>query len=167
MNENTTITGKRRNGLAFRLRRILLSRMPPALTKHSGLVDTWGRRNRKHHDRPCRECGKQFHPREDTKKFCSRKCACIHLGKSRRVAESWWIDDAGYEHGKVWRNGRRVWVKRHRWIMEQHLERLLKPSEDVHHKDENKLNNDLSNLELLDHGKHSSLHNANRKRSAK
>ena len=46
-------------------------------------------------------------------------------------------------------NGRRKTVREHRLVMEQHLGRFLLPTEVVHHKDENKLNNDISNLELF------------------
>jgi hypothetical protein len=38
----------------------------------------------------------------------------------------------------------------HRFVMAMHLERRLLPGEVVMHKDGNKLNNDLSNLELGD-----------------
>lgn len=41
------------------------------------------------------------------------------------------------------------YVMTHRLIMEKHLGRYLDPKEVVHHIDGNKLNNDISNLELL------------------
>jgi len=51
-------------------------------------------------------------------------------------------------------------VKRvHRHVMEQYLGRELHPWEVVHHKDRNKENNDISNLELTDWGHHTSRHN--------
>ncbi len=40
------------------------------------------------------------------------------------------------------------YVREHRLVMEKHLGRYLLPTEVVHHKDENPLNNELSNLEL-------------------
>ena len=65
--------------------------------------------------------------------------------------------------GTIWIDEHtRIQVKRHRWLMEQKIGRKLLPNEDVHHKDENKLNNDLNNLEIIDHGKHSSYHNKKR-----
>jgi hypothetical protein len=46
----------------------------------------------------------------------------------------------------------------HVLAMENLLGRRLRPNEIVHHKDENRTNNDLSNLELLSRGEHSRLH---------
>ena len=45
-----------------------------------------------------------------------------------------------------------------RYIVEQHLNRELLPTEQVHHKDGDFLNNDISNLEVLDESEHFSLH---------
>jgi hypothetical protein len=44
--------------------------------------------------------------------------------------------------------------------MEQHLGRALEPWEHVHHKDGNKLNNELANLELVEIGEHAVLTHA-------
>lgn len=49
------------------------------------------------------------------------------------------------------------YIRLHRLIMSEHIGRPLKENEEVHHKDGNTFNNDLSNLELLDHSVHSSL----------
>jgi hypothetical protein len=46
-----------------------------------------------------------------------------------------------------------------RLLMEQHLNRKLKPNEDVHHIDGDVTNNDISNLQVLDHVEHEKLHN--------
>lgn len=42
--------------------------------------------------------------------------------------------------------------------MEEHIGRRLKPDEVVHHKDENKENNDLNNLQLMTKSEHASHH---------
>ncbi len=44
--------------------------------------------------------------------------------------------------------GKRGYVREHRLVMEKHLGRFLEPTEIIHHKDQNRENNDLSNLEL-------------------
>jgi hypothetical protein len=46
----------------------------------------------------------------------------------------------------------------HRLVMEKHLGRRLKWYEVVHHKDEDKKNNDFDNLEVVLLPKHSSMH---------
>lgn len=46
----------------------------------------------------------------------------------------------------------------HRFIMEQHLGRKLSSDEIVHHRDENKLNNDITNLEIMTRSEHASHH---------
>lgn len=46
----------------------------------------------------------------------------------------------------------------HRYVMEQHLGRKLRSDEIVHHRDENKLNNDISNLEVMDRAQHAYHH---------
>jgi hypothetical protein len=49
------------------------------------------------------------------------------------------------------------YIRLHRLIMVEYIGRPLKENEEVHHKDGNTFNNDLSNLELLDHNVHSSI----------
>lgn len=55
----------------------------------------------------------------------------------------------------------------HRMIMEHHIGRPLKPWEVVHHKDGNKCNNRLRNLEIMLTNAHSSLHSTGRRQLCK
>lgn len=55
-------------------------------------------------------------------------------------------------------NGKAKIVSYPRILMEEKLGRPLEPYEDVHHKDENKLNNNIENLELINHGMHQRQH---------
>ena len=59
------------------------------------------------------------------------------------------------EHPKATKNH---YVLLHRIIMENSLGRMLKDNEVVHHKDHNKKNNSLDNLELLNAKEHVSKH---------
>lgn len=45
-----------------------------------------------------------------------------------------------------------------KYLMENELGRQMMPNEEVHHKDENPLNNDISNLEIRLHGEHQAEH---------
>lgn len=59
------------------------------------------------------------------------------------------------EHPYAHVNG---YVYGHRLVMEKHLGRYLEPNEMVHHKDDNKRNNRLNNLELTTNRAHSGHH---------
>ena len=60
-----------------------------------------------------------------------------------------------HEHPKANKFG---YVLLHRLIVENFLGKILKDDEIVHHKDENKKNNDPSNLQVMDKRDHSRLH---------
>lgn len=68
--------------------------------------------------------------------------------------KGWLNARSGYREVKV--NGRNV--REHRWVMERHLGRKLLPYELVHHKDGNKTNNSIDNLELVGWGEHTINH---------
>ena len=70
-----------------------------------------------------------------------------------------WLNQRGYIEVKE--NGKSC--KQHRKIMEKHLGRLLLSSEDVHHINGIKTDNRIENLEVLPHGKHTTVTNGNRK----
>lgn len=72
-----------------------------------------------------------------------------------------WIDKAGYvyvrapEHPTVYANG---FYPEHRLVVEKAIGRSLSRDEHVHHRDGDKQNNDLSNLEVLTAREHGLLH---------
>ena len=55
-------------------------------------------------------------------------------------------------------NGKQSGMFYSRWLMQEHLGRKLERHEEVHHKDGNKLNDSLDNLEVVSRTKHSKLH---------
>lgn len=60
-------------------------------------------------------------------------------------------------HPHATKNG---YVLKHRVVVENHLGRVLEDWEVVHHKDGNKLNNDISNLEVLSQQEHARIHSS-------
>jgi len=77
-----------------------------------------------------------------------------------------------YSEDKKSFNGRKIFIQNdyeciddgtgvkyiHRLMMEKHLQRPLTPSEEVHHMDENKRHNEISNFELKSKSGHARHH---------
>lgn len=59
------------------------------------------------------------------------------------------------EHPKSTKNG---YVLEHRIVVENHLGRMLEPSEMVHHRNHDKKDNRIENLELMTQSEHAKLH---------
>jgi hypothetical protein len=94
----------------------------------------------------CEICDKPYDCRRKWQRTCSNACAGqIRSGPANPHWKGGCVSRYGYRLICV--NGKQV--LEHRYLMEQHLGRSLERSEVIHHRDGNKLNNDLSNLELL------------------
>lgn len=75
------------------------------------------------------------------------------------VARSPWCNCHGYRMATVrYSDGSTRSVLEHREVMEAHLGRALRSNEHVHHKDGNRSNNELSNLEVLSPSEHAKRH---------
>lgn len=59
------------------------------------------------------------------------------------------------EHPNAKKNG---YISQHRFVMSNHLGRTLLRTEEVHHKNENRSDNRLRNLQLCSHAEHRRLH---------
>ena len=120
----------------------------------------------------CPSCGKDFiRTPSDIKKACQnsgawrcKACAMRIAGRNKRrpVGSRRTLKRTGYTEIRT-PDG---WMRENRYVMEQVLRRKLRVGEIVHHVDGDKKNNNPSNLELLLHGEHTTLHHTGKKRSA-
>jgi hypothetical protein len=114
----------------------------------------------------CKQCGVEFIGRAN-RKFCSRDC--INKWKSEN-----WIGENNHRwkggilkphNGYVYvKTGYRQYRLQHIIVMEDHIGRSLSKCEVVHHKDGNKQNNSIGNLELMTRSEHMKLHQKKRGR---
>lgn len=107
----------------------------------------------------CSNCGKIYSAlRSKTLSglsFCSQDCSKEYMkGENSPFFKGGTHTKAGYKVIKI--NGK--YKYEHREIMEKFLGRKLNKDEVVHHKDGNKLNNSIDNLELMSKREHDYFH---------
>ena len=103
----------------------------------------------------CNFCGDTFdvYPyRENVAKYCSRRCGSAD--KKETTKNRWSGGRILKPNGYIMLRINKKYVYEHRHVMAQFLGRKLKRNEIVHHKNKNKTDNRLSNLELLNKNQH-------------
>lgn len=101
-------------------------------------------------ERSCVGCGKSFATQHQTqsraKGFCSRKCWYASGQDKRRFStHGYALLYVGKQHPAAHKDGR---IFEHRLVMEKRLGRFLRDDETVHHKNGDKLDNRVENLQL-------------------
>lgn len=94
----------------------------------------------------CERCGKRIERKGDRyRRFCSSECRARQVGSKR-------LSNIGYIMLKVGKSypgaNRAGWILEHRYVIEQSLGRPLGDNEHVHHKNGDRTDNRLENLEL-------------------
>lgn len=90
----------------------------------------------------------------------------LHKSEKRLNSQGYILMALDYEHPFAID---KFWIREHRYLAEKYLmtdeqsitidgKKYLNPIYDVHHKDFNKTNNDLSNLQILTRSEHKKLH---------
>lgn len=103
----------------------------------------------------CETCGKEFAQRGGrAARFCSRECLyesmrgekASHWKGGRHVRADGYVSVQAAGHASA--HGHGGYVKEHRLVMEQQLGRALRPNETVHHRNGDRADNRIENLEL-------------------
>lgn len=105
--------------------------------------------------KPCLNCGKEFETRRNRVRYCSRSCYG-EFRKGKTLAEYPSLGaESPYQYVMV--AGRHT--LKHRAVMEANLGRRLRSDEIVHHVNEDRRDNDPTNLELKEgHREHRKTH---------
>lgn len=121
----------------------------------------------------CIICGKEFEvfPTNKNAVHCSNTCGRITVGIKRSTKENHIRKTStGYLQIKLSNHpycDNQGFVMYHRHIMEQHLGYYLSRKFDVHHIDENKENNEISNLVTMNRSAHMYYHFMKRRKEGK
>lgn len=115
-----------------------------------------GLKIRKGKYKKCLVCNKDFWEMpSEPKKSCSNKCRNINKKLGLPTGEYYSYD--GYIVINRLKDGRKQ-IKKHRFIMEQYIGRILNPKEIVHHINENKIDNRIENLQIVSRIEHNKIH---------
>lgn len=116
----------------------------------------------------CLFCKKEFIGRQ-WRKFCCLECSTLwgkDHGKNKKENNGMWTGGRGftregyyYIYAPDHPRSSKGYIKEHRFVMEQHIGRILEPHELIHHKNGIKTDNRIENLEIMEWGEHSRLHN--------
>jgi hypothetical protein len=117
----------------------------------------------------CDVCGETCPKRIDyapkTKRtYCKQECFSImqqEMNKRKAHKDGWRVSKAhrGYVIKRIWDDRYKgEWVYQHRYNMEQYLDRKLLKTEQIHHIDMDKTNNNIDNLWLCSASEHQSAH---------
>lgn len=109
-------------------------------------------------------------------KYCSKKCCLsvtsldgsqgkdfrFHKGDMPSCFKGWRFSQSrsgGNKYILLYKptyegSDKRGYIREHRYVIEQALQRTLKANEIVHHKDGNTMNNDINNLQVMDKREH-------------
>ena len=108
----------------------------------------------------CEDCGEMLFVRATSRRTRCDKCAAKHWSEEMHKPHNIEKQIISHRENSKECNYHKVGKKyEHREKMEQYLGRKLEKNEVVHHKDGNRHNNDLDNLEVMSRSEHTRLHN--------
>lgn len=117
---------------------------------------------------PCAQCGNKFRTRHESE-TCSKRCMALYRWKNTPTSKRWRVKEGttkeGYKMIHVPESGRLVYE--HRYVIEKSIGRNLESSEQVHHRNGNKLDNRLENLVIITRADHNTLHKTDQAKKAK
>lgn len=119
------------------------------------------RKQEKGHKHICKQCGKEYRANHKESSFCSKKCQYQFFSgsNSHLYAGGTWISVGGYE--QKYNNSKAKkshYDTTHRKLVEDYIGKKLPFNEQVHHINEDKLDNRLDNLAILTCSEHASIH---------